>query len=105
MDYLFRIKLSKPADVPAHEFYAAWLAEAEPSLAAMEAGLMQIWKVAGADEAVGVMTVESAEQLDAIYDLPLWAGGNSHLVESVEWVPLRPHADWVDDLKRLSVPR
>jgi muconolactone delta-isomerase len=102
MDYMFRIRLRKPAEMPAAEFYRLWLEEAEPSLLAIESGAMSIYKVAGADEAVGIMSVESIDQLDAIYDLPMWASGHSHIVESVEWVPLRSHADWVDDLKRLS---
>jgi muconolactone delta-isomerase len=102
MDYLFRIKLRKPDAMPAADFYAAWLEEAEPSLAAIDAGVLQLFKVAGADEAVGIMSVESSDQLDAIYGLPLWASGNGHLVASIEWTPLRAHADWVEDLRRLS---
>ena len=85
MDYLFRIRLRKPADMTPEAFYAVWLAEAEPSLAALESGaLKDIYKVAGQDEAVGIMTLESSEQLDAIYDLPLWASSHSHVVESID---------------------
>jgi muconolactone delta-isomerase len=105
MDFMFRISLRKPADMPATEFWSAWLAEAEPSLGAIAGGYLQIWKVAGRDEAVGIMSVETLDDLDGIYDLPMWASGNQHVVESVEWTPLRAHAAWVEDLKRLSARR
>jgi len=102
MDFMFRIALRKPDDMPATEFWSAWLAEAEPSLEAIAAGHLQLWKVAGRDEAVGIMSVGRLDDLDGIYELPMWSSGNQHVVQSVEWTPLRAHADWVGDLKRLS---
>jgi len=84
-------------------YYAAWLEEAELSIEALEAGALKaLYKVAGQEEAIGIMDVTSCDDLDGIYQLPLWAKGNSHLVSDIEWVPLREHEAWVADLRGLS---
>lgn len=101
---LFKARINKPADMSDKDFYTVWRKESEAALAAVEAGAIKaIWKVAGKPEVVAVMEMDSGDDLDAaVHSLPIWALGYAHIVSDVEIIPLRPYANWAEQLKTLS---
>lgn len=102
MDIFFRVKLAKPESMSLSDFFDVWIKETEAVLAARDAGVMKwVYKVAGQYEVVGVMAVESAEQLDDLmHQLPVWRDSNSHTVVDMEWLPLTSYEKWSAQMKR-----
>ena len=104
MEVLLWAKLQKPANCDNKEFFGIWLQEAEAALAALQAGQMKaIWKVAGKYEVVAVLDVAAGDDMDAIvHALPIWRLGYAHMVPEINWIPLRPYANWAEQLKELA---
>ena len=104
MEVLLRAKLQKPENCDNKEFFGIWRQEAEAALAAVEAGhIKSIWKVAGKYEVMAVVDVPSGDDMDAIiHSLPIWRLGYAHIVPELEWIPLRPYANWAEQLKELA---
>lgn len=104
MLFLLHAKLAKPESMSNKTFYGVWLKEAEAALAAKAAGVIQsVFKVAGQPEVYIIFDAENAAVLDqSLHHLPIWKLGYSHLVVELDWVPLRPYADWLEDLKQLA---
>ena len=102
MDVFFRVKLEKTESMSLEDFFGPWIQETEAVLAAQDAGVIKwIYKVAGQYEVLGVMAVESAEQLDEImHQLPVWRDSNSHLVIDSEWKPVTSYAGWSELMKK-----
>jgi muconolactone delta-isomerase len=80
------------------ELWELWEREGEAALGAKEAGkVVALYKVSGQRRVLGVLDVESPDELDRILSagLPM-----SHFLEFAEVLPVREYADFVDDLKR-----
>lgn len=104
MEVLLHAKLQKPEGCDKKEFFEVWRQESEAALAAVKAGAIKaIWKVAGKYEVLAVVEVEDGDQIDAIvHSLPIWKLGYAHIVPEISWTPLRPYANWAQDLKELA---
>ena len=75
-----------------------WEKEADATLAAIAAGkTVACYKVAGQKRVLGVMDVESHDELDRIMmaDLPL-----AHHIEWEMILPVRPYENFANDVKR-----
>lgn len=107
MLYMVRVRLAKPATMSNQEFYSLWLEEAAAATGAVEAGIMKgLWKVAGLNEVIGVLDVESPDMLDgALHGLPLWSKGYAHLITDLQVTPLRSYAAWYEDLKKMAASK
>ena len=107
MLFMLQVKMAKPAEMSAQEFYQVWLKEAEVAVAGLKAGAIQaLYKVAGQDAVVAILDVPSAERLDrAVHSMPIWKLGYAHLVTDIQWTALRPYEEWAEDLKKLAAPR
>lgn len=97
-------KLRKPAGMSDKEFYTVWQKEAEAALEALRQGAVKaLWKVAGNPWVIGIIDVNVGDDIDhALQNLPIWKLGYQHIVESIDWFPLRPYENWAEDLKRLA---
>ncbi len=104
MEFLLWAKLAKPADASNKEFFEVWRQESVAALEAYKAGaIKQIWKVSGKYEVLAVVEVDNSDDLDAIvHNLPIWKLGYAHIVVELNWIPLRPYANWAEQLKELS---
>lgn len=62
-----------------------------------------MFKVAGRYELIGILSVESAEQIDEIiHSLPIWKGGFMHIVEDYQWYLLTDYRIWASQLASLA---
>ena len=70
----------------------------------VDAGVIKhIWKAAGRYEVIAVFEFENGDQMDAaIHSLPIWTQGFAHVVEDIEWIPLRPYRNWNKQLEDLA---
>jgi muconolactone delta-isomerase len=104
MLFMMHAKLAKPEGMSNKEFYGVWEKEAEAAVAALRAGALKaLYKVPGTPEVVGILDVNTADDLDhAIHSLPIWKLGYSHMVVELKWTPLRPYENWAKDLKELA---
>jgi muconolactone delta-isomerase len=103
MLFMLHVKLAKPSNMSNREFYGAWEKEAEAVIAGMNAGAIKAaYKVAGKQEAIAIMDVATADDLDQIYNLPISKLGYAHIVIDISWTPLRPYENWVKDLDKLA---
>lgn len=101
MDVFFRVQLAKPKSLSLSAFFDVWIAETEAVLAARDAGVIKwVYKIAGQYEVVGVITVDSAEQLDElIHGLPVWRDSNAHTIVDMEWLPVTSYEAWSRQMK------
>ncbi len=104
MLFLLHVRLQKPADLSNQDFYGVWLKEAEAATAALRSGAVKaLYKVPGKNEVVAILDVDSAATMDrALHSMPIWRLGYAHLVQEVQWTPLRPYEEWAEDLKKLA---
>jgi muconolactone delta-isomerase len=104
MEMMMRAKLVKPANATNKEFFSVWLAESKAAIAALDAGVIKhIWKAAGKYEVIAVFEFENGDQIDAaVHQLPIWVQGFAHVVEDIEWIPLRPYRNWGKQLEDLA---
>lgn len=87
-----------PKDMSLDELWDIWEEEAKATLEAMEAGkVVSLYKVCGQRRAVGILDVESHDELDRILmaGLPL-----AHHLEIKEIVPVRRYEDFASDVMR-----
>jgi muconolactone delta-isomerase len=106
MLYMFRASLKKPADWDNQAFYGLWKKEAEAAVSLMQAGVIRhAFKVAGSPEVIGIVEVQSLDELDQIMaQLPIFQSGNGHLVDNLQWTPLREYEAWYENVSDLAVP-
>lgn len=104
MEIMLHAKLVKPEGLTNKEFFEVWRQESVAALEAVKTGAIKhIWKVAGKYEVIAVFDIDDGDQMDeAIHNLPIWKLGYSHIVPEITWTPLRPYANWAEDLKKLS---
>lgn len=104
MLFMLHVKLAKPEGMSNKEFYGVWEKEAEAVVAALKADAIEaVYKVAGSPEVIGILNVNTADDLDhALHSMPIWKLGYSHVVAEVKWTPLRPYEVWAEDLKQLA---
>ena len=104
MEVMMHAKLAKPEGASNKEFFEVWRQESVAAMEAVKAGAIKnIWKVAGKYEVIAVLEVDDGDQLDDIvHSLPIWRLGYAHIVPEVNWTPLRPYANWAEQLKTLS---
>lgn len=86
-----------PKDMTADELWDAWEEETKAALGAMEAGkLVAAYKVSGQRRVLGILDVESHDELDQIImaGLPL-----AHNLEIAEILPIRKYEDFAEDVR------
>ncbi len=86
-----------PKELSLDELWDIWEKEAEAALGAMEAGkIVAAYKVSGQRRVIGILDVESADELDQILmaALPI-----AHYVE-VEALPVREYPAFAEDVRR-----
>ena len=97
MLYFFKV-LVRHEHMSSDELWDLWDKEAEAALGGMEAGLIKAaYKVAGQRRVVGILDLESHDQMDQILmsGLPM-----AHILEWEEILPVRPYKDFAEDVKR-----
>jgi len=85
-----------PKDMSLDEFWDIWEKEAKATLEAVEAGkVVSFYKVSGQRRVVGVMDVDSTDELDRILmaDLPI-----ARYLEVKEVVPVREYEAFASDV-------
>ena len=96
---LFFVKVRvEPKNLSQDELWDAWAAEAEAALKAKAAGkIVALYKVSGQRRVVGIVNVESHDELDRIFmaGLPM-----AHYLEFEEIVAVREYEAFAADLKR-----
>jgi muconolactone delta-isomerase len=104
MLFMLQAQIAQPVGMSNKEFYGVWLKEAEAAVAALQAGAIKaLYKVPGKPAVVAILEVNTADDIDhAIYNLPIWKLGYSHIVTELTWTALRPYENWVEDLKKLA---
>ncbi len=91
----FRVEHSR---LDPDEFWDAWERETQAALAAIEAGVIRsLYKVAGQRRVIGIVDVESHDQLDRIVmgALPM-----RHHLTLEEVLPVREYAAFAEDVGR-----
>lgn len=87
-----------PKDMSLDELWEAWDAEADAALGAMEAGkVVGLYKVSGQRRVLGILDVESHDELDRILmaGLPM-----AHNLTMAEVLPVREYTAFAEDVKR-----
>lgn len=87
-----------PKGLSLDELWEAWDEEADAALAAMEAGkVVGLYKVSGQRRVLGVLDVESHDELDRILmaGLPM-----AHNLTMAEVLPVREYTAFAEDVKR-----
>ena len=96
---LFFVKVRvEPKDLSLEDLWNIWEKEAEAALGAKEAGkIVALYKVSGQRRVVGIVDVESHDELDRIFmvGLPM-----AHYLEFEEILPVRPYEGFAEDIKR-----
>ncbi|WP_199506278.1 muconolactone Delta-isomerase family protein [Geodermatophilus sp. TF02-6] len=80
------------------EFWEDWEKETEAALAAIDAGVIKsLYKVSGQRRVIGIVDVESHDQLDRIVmgDLPM-----SHHLTLEEVLPVREYSEFAADVRK-----
>jgi muconolactone delta-isomerase len=80
------------------ELWDEWEKEVDAAQGALEAGkIKHLFKVSGQRRVVGVLDVESHEELDRIVmaGLPM-----AHMLNFEEIVPIREYSDFADDVRK-----
>lgn len=86
-----------PKNMTFDELWDAWEEETKAALGALEAGkLVAAYKVSGQRRVLGVLDVESHDELDQIImgGLPL-----AHNLEIAEILPIRKYEDFAEDVR------
>jgi muconolactone D-isomerase len=101
MLYYFKVRV-EPKGWSFDEMWDQWEKQAEAALAAKASGRMvALYKVAGQRRVIGIIDVESHDQLDQIImaGLPI-----SHNLEWEEIWPVREYENFASDVKRRWKP-
>ena len=71
---------------------------------ALNAGLIKhIWKVGGKYEVIAILDLPDGDNMDeVVHSLPIWKLGYAHIAKEINWIPLRPYANWAEQLKTLA---
>ena len=98
MQFLVRFNVKQPATVSNAELVAIWRREAEAAMGAMEAGAVKhLWKVAGQRVVIGVLELDSAEDVDrALGGLPVFREMGAGVV--TEALPIYDYTTFAEDL-------
>lgn len=97
MLFFFKVRVD-PKDMSIDEMWDIWEKEAEAAIGAKKAGkVVALYKVAGQRRVIGILNVESHDELDRILmaALPM-----AHYLELEEILPVRNYEDFADDVKR-----
>jgi muconolactone D-isomerase len=97
MLYFFKVRVLHE-QLTVDELWDAWEREAETAQGAVQAGLIRsIYKVVGQRRVIGILDLDTHDQMDQILmsGLPM-----AHVLEWEEVVPVREYADFADDVKR-----
>ncbi|HET7481055.1 MAG TPA: muconolactone Delta-isomerase family protein [Rubrobacteraceae bacterium] len=87
-----------PKDMSLDELWEAWEEEANAAIGAIEAGkIVGLYKVSGQRRVLGVLDVESHDELDQILmaGLPM-----AHYLTMAEVLPVREYTAFADDVRR-----
>ena len=96
MLYFFNVRVN-PKDMSQDELWDLWEQEADAAVAAREAGkVVSLYKVAGQRRVLGILDVESHDELDRILMavLPM-----AHNLEFEQILPVRVYDNFHQDLK------
>jgi len=97
MLFFFKVRV-EPKEMSLDELWDIWEKEAEAGLSAKEAGkIVALYKMAGQRRVVGILDVESHDELDQILmnALPM-----AHYIEVEEIAPVRPYEAFAEDVKK-----
>ncbi len=97
MLFLFKVRV-EPKDMSLDDLWDIWEKEAETALSAKKAGkIVALYKVSGQRRVIGVLDVESHDELDQILmsALPM-----AHHLEFEEILPVRPYENFAEDVKK-----
>ena len=93
----FKVRVD-PKELSLDALWSLWEKEAEAALGAKAAGkVVALYKVSGQRRVVGIVEVESHDELDRIImaGLPM-----AHYLEFEEILPVRAYEDFADDVRR-----
>jgi muconolactone D-isomerase len=97
MLFFFNVRVD-PKGMSLEELWDIWEKEAEAAMGAKEAGkVVALYKVSGQRRVIGILDVESHDELDQILmaALPM-----AHYLEFEEILPVRAYEDFASDVKR-----
>ncbi|QJY46397.1 muconolactone Delta-isomerase family protein [Pseudonocardia broussonetiae] len=97
MLFFFSVRVEH-SGVTFDELWDEWEKEVDAAQGAVSAGkIKEIYKVSGQRRVVGILDVESHEELDRIVmaGLPM-----THMLEFEEIVPVRDYAGFADDVRK-----
>ena len=88
------VKVNQPESMDYLDFWKLWQEEAAGALEAMRAGkIVASWKVAGRNIVIGIMDVDSHEELDRIYNsLAMYQKMPRNM--EMEILPVIPYETW-----------
>lgn len=87
-----------PKEMSLDELWDAWEEEANAALQAKEAGkVVELYKVSGQRRVLGILDIDSHDELDQIImaGLPM-----AHNLEIAEILPVREYAAFAEDVRR-----
>ena len=97
MLFFFKARV-EPKDMSLDELWDIWEKEVEAAMGAKEAGkVIALYKVAGQRRVIGIINVESHDEMDQILmaALPM-----AHYLEFEEILPVRAYENFAEDVKR-----
>ena len=97
MLFFFKARV-EPKDMSLDELWDIWEKEVESAMCAKEAGqVIALYKVAGQRRVIGIINVESHDEMDQILmaALPM-----AHYLEFEEILPVRAYENFAEDVKR-----
>jgi len=87
-----------PKNMDQDELWTVWLQEAEATLSALEAGqIKSVYKVAGDKRVIGIIDVDSHDDLDRML-MALMPLSANLIIEEIS--PVREYNSFAEDLKR-----
>ncbi len=93
----FKVRVD-PKEMSLDQLWDIWEKEADAAQGAIAAGkIVALYKVAGQRRVIGIVDVESHDELDRIFmaGLPL-----AHHLEFEEILPVREYGSFADDVRR-----
>ena len=93
----FKVRVD-PKEMSMDQLWDIWEKEADAAEGAVAAGkIVALYKVAGQRRVIGIVDVESPDELDRIFmaGLPL-----AHHLEFEEILPVREYGSFADDVRR-----
>jgi muconolactone D-isomerase len=97
MLYFFKVRVLHET-MSFDQLWDAWEEETNAAKGGMDAGLIKVaYKVVGQRRVVGIINIDSHDELDRILmaGLPM-----AHVLEWEELLPVREYTDFADDVKR-----